>query len=276
MQDSSVTDLCHRHGLEVISALPGRTGASLAVLHVRTTAGEDLVLKQTTPLAGPAEIAVLRTASGSGTTPRFAGELEPGVYLAEWLPSRSLAEVPPTEPVDTVALGHTLRAFHRINPPPRLRTIGDGLYRERSGGWLHLPPLMQARGEAFSAVLDDCRPSAQVLLHGDLAPTNVLLTTNGPRLIDPVGLCGSPAWDLAQVTVTTAGRGRQNDVLPALLDGYGAEPPHLAEVMAWMVLHHLDKSLAIADSPFAPHLRPLAEMVAEACDADDFLRRYLR
>ncbi|MGH2589084.1 MAG: phosphotransferase family protein, partial [Dehalococcoidia bacterium] len=195
-------------------------------------------------------------------------------YVAEWLPGPSLASVPANEPVDAIAIGRTLHKFHRIRPPDGLRDTRQWLHPDRVALWRHLPLAMQALGERLAVTLHAYHPPVPVLVHGDLAPTNVLLTDDGPRFIDPVGFRGLSAWDVAQLAVSSEGRGRRG-MLPALMGGYGEEVPHIEEMVGWMVLHYLDKNLAVSDSPFTQHLQPLAESLIAAADVTAFLKRYI-
>jgi hypothetical protein len=274
MHNSDPHALCHRHGFDLVEVLPGRIGGSVAVLHVRDRAGKHFILKQTDALHTAAEIAALRAASGSGVTPRFEGELEPGVYVAEWLAGRSLADVPLSEPVDATTIGRALRRLHGIPPPGGLHETSDWLRPGQAAQWQHLPAELRALGERLAAGLHAYHPPKLVLLHGDLVPVNVLLTAAGPRFIDPAGFVGLPAWDLAQLAISAEGRGRRG-MLPGLIDGYGAEVPQIAEMAGWMVLYYLDKNLAVADSPFTQHLQPLAELLAAAPDTTAFLNTCL-
>ena len=125
----TLEDLCADLGLRILRKLPGRTGASLGVAHVLTASGEPFVLKQTAAAAGADEIAVLRAASGSGTTADFVRAVGTGAYVMEWLPGASLAETPLSDGIDAGALGETIRAFHAVQPPPALRRVARGFSR---------------------------------------------------------------------------------------------------------------------------------------------------
>jgi hypothetical protein len=113
-----------------------------------------------------------------------------------------------------------------------------------------------------------------VLLHGDLVPANVVVTSAGPRLIDPIGRRGLPAFDIGQLAAAAEGRGIRC-LLPALLEGYGERPVLIDEITAWEVLMYLDKNLSVPDSPAVPRLLPLAEALLELDDPARFVSLHL-
>lgn len=266
--------VCQRLGLELVEVLRRQSGGSTFVGHVRSPSGDEYVLKQLTPLFGVSEIPSLRTLSDRGITPRFISEVGPNLYLAEWLPGRSLADVPVGVPVDGEAIGVLLRRLHRIDPPVELPAVRDAFLPEFIATWTHLPIPLRTLAEQLNATLLSQPPLGDVFLHGDLVPANVMLTPNGVRFIDPHGRRGLPAWDLAQLAVSAAGRGRTG-LLFALRRGYGADVPLLAEMFAWMVLHYLNLNLAAPASPFLPSLQRLTSELVEAGSPAAFLDRYL-
>ena len=61
-----------------------------------------------------------------------------------------------------------------------------------------------------------------VVCHGDVHPGNVLMTVDGPVLIDFDLLChAAPAWDHAMLTTFATRWGGAVDVYPAFAEGYG-------------------------------------------------------
>ncbi len=264
--------LCRRYGLDLIAVHEG-TDRSALVAHVRDRTGHDLVLKRTSSERGRGELAALRAWSDTGLTSRLVAVLEPNLYLAEWLRGPSLAEVAACEPVDARAIGRMLHGLHAVSPPSSLRPVRDRFTVAAHEGWPHLLPALRDLGVAVTAQLTSYEAPHEILLHGDLVPLNVLLTPDGPKIIDPVGYRGFHAWDLAQLAVATEGRGGCR-MLPDLLAGYGSTPPLMAETFAWMILFFLQKNL-IEDRPaFATNLQPLAEALLVAGDPDAFLRQY--
>ncbi len=274
-----VVSLCHRYKLDLIAVYAeSETNAgarSFLVAQVRDRTGRQLVLKRTTPERGLSEIAALRRWSESGLASRLVAVLEePDLYLTEWLQGPSIAQLPDQEPLDATAVGRMLRGLHSVAPPPELPPVRDLFVLPIQEGWSLLSPAMRSLGQNITTRLFAYQPPRVVLLHGDLVPLNVLLTPDGPKVIDPFGQQGLPAWDLAQLAVAVAGRSNRR-ILPALLDGYDAVPPLLADAVAWMILFFLQKNLAEHRPAFVAHLRPLAEQLVGSGDAETFLRRFL-
>jgi Ser/Thr protein kinase RdoA (MazF antagonist) len=270
---ADVAAVCGRFGLVLEELLPTGRG-SVFVARVRDRAGRVLVLKRPRPETGSQELAALRAWSGSGLTPRLLAEPEPGLYLAEWFDGTPLHEA--ADPVaSAVGVGAALRRLHgAADPPPACFDTRDQFSPVRSVGWGCLDePLRALRGRLADDLLRR-HPPSDVLLHGDLAPANVLVTAAGPRLIDPLGRRGLAAWDLAQLAVTAEGRGVRR-LLPALLEGCGQRPPLIDEAAAWMVLTYLDKNLAAPGSPHTPHLRPLARALLDLGDPTRFAALHL-
>lgn len=265
---------CARHGLTLEGLLPGRATASVFVARVRNHAGERLVLKRPSPAASAGEIAVVRAWSDAGIGPRLVGEPEPGLYLAEWIEGTPLVDLSDAAPAVGVRIGRAIRHLDALPPPDGLGHTRDELRPGRSAAWTSLPSGMRALAESLADVLRARDPAAGVLLHGDLVPTNVLVTDAGPRLIDPVGRRGFAAWDLAQLAVAAECRG-QRRLLGAPVAGYGSSPPLIGDMAAWMLLFYLAKNFAHSGSPFAPRLRLLADALVALGDPARFVERQL-
>jgi hypothetical protein len=71
--------------------------------------------------------------------------------------------------------------------------------------WKRLKSSWLNRATVVGQAIQDELAGAQALLHGDLVPSNIILTGRGPVAIDPVGYRGPAAWDLAQLAVALAG-----------------------------------------------------------------------
>jgi len=268
----ALSALCRRYGLDLIAVYEG-TDRSARVAHVRDRVGQDLVLKRTSPERGRGELAALRAWSETGLAARLVAVLEPNLYLVEWLHGPSLAEVMTSEPIDARAIGHMLHGLHAVAPPSSLRPARDHFAVAAHEGWPRLAPALRDLGVAVTARLTRDEAPREILLHGDLVPLNVLLTPDGPKIIDPVGYRGVQAWDLAQLAVAAEGRGGGR-MLPDLLEGYGRTPPLMAEAFAWMILYFLHKNMVENRPAFAANLQPLAEALLAAGAPAVFLRRY--
>ena len=267
-----MSSLCRRYGLDLIVMHEG-TDRSALVAHVRDRRGHDLVLKRTSPERGRGELAALRAWSDTGFASRLVAVLEPNLYLAEWLHGPSLAEMAASEPVDAQAIGRMLHGLHAVAPPASLRPVRDRFTVAAHEGWPHLLPALRDLGVALTARLTSDEAPREILLHGDLVPLNVLLTLDGPKIIDPVGYRGFHAWDLAQLAVAIEGRG-YGRMLPDLLEGYGSTPLLMAQAFAWMILFFLQKNLIENRPAFVTNLQPLAEALLVAGDPNVFLRQY--
>lgn len=267
-------DLCGRHGLALLEDLSSRGSTSALVLHVRDREGAEHVLKQAQPEDGAAEVAALRAWKRSGVTPCLTSELEPGLWLLEWIPGRSMAEIPLSETVASDEIGRALANLHRTSPPVGIPDIGSSFVLEPAESWLRLPQSMCLLAGRLATVLRHHETDAPVLLHADLVPANVILTRYGPKFIDPVGRRGFAAWDLAQLAAAAEGWGRRG-ILAPLLQGYGRTPCLMAEAFAWVLLFYLQKNLAVPDSPFTQHLVPIVTTLDAVGNAEKFLQGYL-
>ena len=92
--------------------------------------------------------------------------------------------------------------------------------------------------------------SAEALVHGDVQPTNVLLTPDGPRLIDAeIAHVGDPAFDvgvlLGHLRMHRAsgdpGRGEA-----ALLAGYGLDPQQSERALSYGAVEMLRRTIGAA------------------------------
>jgi hypothetical protein len=261
-------EICRQRGLELVAFHEGASGASRYIAHVRDKSGTSFLLKQPMPDRQSAEVAALRAWNATGCAARLMEELDGGAYIAEWLGGRSLAELPLSEPADFAAVGRMLRTLHDVAPREPLRDLRDRL---TASGWRQLTPEMIALGEEAAACVRVDQPAVTVMLHGDLVPSNVMLTDTGPKVIDPFPGKGPAAWDIAQLAAAATGRGRRRVIGP-LLQGYGPAPPHLSDMYAWMLLFFLERNLAAGRAEFSDNLAPVALQLLRARDSAAFLR----
>lgn len=256
-------EVCLRHDLQLVATHTPGFGGSGFVARVRSQSGADLVLKQTTPERGVSELTALRAWSTTGDVPRLVAELGAGLYLAEWIAGPTLADVPLAEPVDARTIGRVLRLLHAVLVPAGLPSIWPWFATDPRSDLPDLDIALQGAAGAVAARVRAAQKEADVLLHGDLVPTNIVMAVTGPRVIDPVGATGPPAYDLATLAAAAAGRGRPG-MLPDLLAGYGTVPPLLAELHLWQALHFLQGNLAAGRAEFVRRLAPLVwQLVAD-------------
>lgn len=256
--------ICAREGFDIVAVLPPGDG-SLFVARVRDRSGRSLLLKRSSGLRGYAEMRVLQAWNEAGHGLGGLTAVDRRTYVRDWIEGSSLQEGQEFRPVALGLVGGLLRTLHTTRPPARLLPLKARLARwDARRDWAPRLSLamLDSAGRAAEALSHE-GPKHGHLLHGDLVPANVLLTNDGPVLIDPIGFLGPPAWDLAQLAVAVSGRDRIAN-LADLVAGYGYEPPLLREAFAWMTFMFLDKNLSLeakrpgTRSRFVSELTPLA------------------
>lgn len=78
--------------------------------------------------------------------------------------------------------------------------------------------------------------SEVVLVHGDLHPGNILIQAGVVRFIDPYGLAGDWAYDVAFLAVHAS---NPSDALAALIAGYGRTSLTAREWIRWLAVYRL-------------------------------------
>ncbi|WDR02409.1 aminoglycoside phosphotransferase family protein [Devosia algicola] len=123
----------------------------------------------------------------------------------EWLDGDTLAEPVRAgrDAESTVALCTIIAQLHRARdtPPPELiplRQRFTALFEAEARDWPHTARDLYARATGVALKLFD-KPAAQVPLHGDLHHDNVLSSSRGWLAIDPKGLLGDPAYEVANM-----------------------------------------------------------------------------
>jgi streptomycin 6-kinase len=130
--------------------------------------------------------------------------------------------------LDGGTLGDAVRAGHDDEGTIAIATVVANLHRPREGApegleplrdhfqplfdtdvraWPHTARDLYARASGIALKLFD-RPSAQIPLHGDMHHDNVLSSDRGWLAIDPKGLIGDPAYDVANVFINPKGAGK--------------------------------------------------------------------
>jgi hypothetical protein len=270
VQHARLADVCDRHDLRLRQVL--HDGPDTFTARVGDAEGRDLVLKRLDRDRAPGMRASLRSWADSELTPRLVAELEQDLVLVEWMEGLSMSESAAIERPDLVRIGRALAQLHSAVVPADIPDARDMLARVVQT-WDQLPSDLQALANELTAVLWAHDSGAGVLLHGDLVPYNVVLTPHGPRFIDPMPARGLASWDLAKLAVSWRALGRSSILVP-LIQGYGFEPPLLAEAVAWTSLVYLQKNPASSSSPLARHLIPLAGELRVARTPAAFLHRF--
>lgn len=116
-------------------------------------------------------------------------------------------EIPPLDPLELV--------------PVLLATPGPGFEPNRLGGLFDRLATLRARWDA----LGEEDPLGTVLAHGDVHRDNVVLTEDGPILLDlDLAGVGPASWDLAVPAVNSQRYGGSKSDIETCIEGYGADP----------------------------------------------------
>ncbi len=176
------------------------------VAAARREGGERVVLKAHAPDGGGAnEAAALALFGGRGGVRLREYDPERAVLLIERCdPGTRLRDVSATD--DERAVEIACATIRRLRQPPpaghRFPAMGDwnaALHRLRpyyGGGTGPFPAALIAEVERLLPELTASAP-APTLLHGDLHHDNILAAGDGWRAIDPKGLIGDPAYEVA-------------------------------------------------------------------------------
>ncbi len=197
--------------------------------------GDDVVLRVSRPTGDPsAVVRVARAAIRSGVRTAApihddAVDAGAGIWVTAW------QRVHPVDrPTDWEQVGAMVAALHRAAPDVDLDAVpscGDF-------PWWHFadfaPPVLATletdartgleRTLARHAGWDDeARAGRLVVCHGDVHPGNVLMSADGPVLLDWDLLCiGPPAWDHAMLMTLSERWGGPPGTYEAFSAGYGA------------------------------------------------------
>lgn len=110
----------------------------------------------------------------------------------------------------TIAICTVVANLHRPRATPApddllpLRDRFQALFDTDMRAWPHTARDLYARASGIALRLFD-RPSAQIPLHGDIHHDNILSSDRGWLAIDPKGLIGDPAYDVANVFINPKG-----------------------------------------------------------------------
>lgn len=129
----------------------------------------------------------------------------------EWLDGGTLGDAVRAGHDDqaTIALCSLVASLYRPRPdaPQSLSPLRErfqALFDADVRNWPHTARDMYARASGIALKLFD-RPTAQIPLHGDLHHDNIMSSDRGWLAIDPKGLLGDPAYELANAFINPAG-----------------------------------------------------------------------
>jgi streptomycin 6-kinase len=177
------------------------------VYKVEQTGREPAVLKQLKPdLRDDEELrgsALLAWYSGEGAATVF--DAVDGVIFMEWLDGTTLGEAARAghDEEATIAIATVVKELHRprdADPPPLLplRHRYRALFEMTAVRWPQMSRDLLARSAGIAHQLFD-KPAPNVPLHGDLHHDNIIASRRGWLAIDPKGLIGDPAYEVANV-----------------------------------------------------------------------------
>jgi len=227
---------------------PLADSASSAIFKVEQNGRNFAVLKILKPLAAEEErrgAQLMNWYGGEGAATVF--DIHGDTIFMEWLDGGTLG--------DAVRDGHDEQAstalcavaagLHRPRgEPPEallpLRARFQSLFDTDVRSWPHTARDMYARAAGIALKQFD-RPTAQLPLHGDLHHDNILSSDRGWLAIDPKGLLGDPAYDLANAFINPGGaedRVKDPRRIAALADMVAARLGHNRKrVLGWAAAH---------------------------------------
>jgi streptomycin 6-kinase len=236
--------VARRHSLALVGGNLAERG-SLSVHRVVDRDGRRLVLKHSRPRYGGDEAAWLEAHRDQPGAARLAARLEDGFLLLDEVPGGLVADLPGGGAEAAREVGQLLRALER----PAANGVA-GLERRIAAQERLLPPAPGPLGRAYERLARRvlrglARCGRTTYVHGDLHPRNLIRSPRGLVAIDPFGLAGPVAWDMAMFAAITYGGShlerrpaRSHDqILAELVAGYGAQPPLLEELASfWLLL----------------------------------------
>lgn len=164
---------------------------------------------------------LLQWYEGDGAATVF--DIHGDTIFMEWLDGGPLSDPVRAGRDDesTIAIATVVANLHRPRPGAPddlqpLRTRFQTLFDTDVRAWPHTARDLYARSSGIALKLFD-RPSAQLPLHGDLHHDNILSSDRGWLAIDPKGLLGDPAYDVANIFIN-----------PINADNIAADPRRIA------------------------------------------------
>lgn len=177
-----------------------------AIFRVEQNGRNFAALKIIKPLAAEEEGRGARLMSwygGEGAATVFDSHGD--TIFMEWLDGGTLGDAVRAGHDDegTIAICTVVANLHRPRPDaPQdlqpLRQRFDALFATEVRAWPHTARDLYARASGIALKLFD-RPAPSIPLHGDLHHDNILSSDRGWLAIDPKGLLGDPAYEVANV-----------------------------------------------------------------------------
>lgn len=144
---------------------------------------------------------LLQWYGGDGAATVF--DVHSDAIFMEWLDGKTLGDAARGghDEEATIAIATVVGNLHRSRPDAPeglmpLRERFQALFDTDVRAWPHTARDLYARASGIALKLFD-KPAAQVPLHGDLHHDNILSSDRGWLAIDPKGLIGDPAYEVA-------------------------------------------------------------------------------
>jgi streptomycin 6-kinase len=193
-------------------ATPVAETATSWIFRVEQNGRNFAALKILKPLAAVEErrgAMLMNWYGGEGAATVF--DMHGDTIFMEWLDGGTLGDPVRAGKDDegTIAIATVIANLHRprADAPDGLEPLRDRfqtLFDTDVRSWPHTARDLYARSCGIALKLFD-RPSAQIPLHGDMHHDNVLSSDRGWLAIDPKGLIGDPAYDLANIFINPKG-----------------------------------------------------------------------
>ena len=177
-----------------------------AIYRVEQNGRNFAVLKILKPLASIEEsrgAALMQWYEGDGAATIF--DIHGDTIFMEWLDGGTLGDPvrAGSDEEGTIALCTIVANLHRprAGAPEGLMPLQDrfsALFNTDVRAWPHTARDLYARASGIALKLFD-KPAPSIPLHGDLHHDNVLSSDRGWLAIDPKGLMGDPAYEVANI-----------------------------------------------------------------------------
>ncbi|WP_108815409.1 aminoglycoside phosphotransferase family protein [Loktanella sp. Alg231-35] len=240
---------------------------------------------------GPAALKIYNEigSAGEGAAVQFLRHLEPGagvkIYrssawraavLMEWLDGPALSALLVNGEEDTATrhlaavAGAVARSRFKLHA--QYRRVMPALKTNLANCRAHAVDHPEAENLHRAIALFDhlvATTTQERIIHGDLHFGNVVLTDDGPRLIDPKGLRADPAYEFGRVLIDPSHDVRSDALIqrikrraPIFADGIGVTPERpiqwLAVRLAQRVFSNSPKDASRQE--FAPHLAAVLDL----------------
>lgn len=232
--------LCKEHSLDLLEVFPATNGSRF-VGRVRDTTGTELLIKAAKPdlPASFGEAQALAYWEGIQGVPRLVQELEPGVFLREFVEGPTLADLADGGIYFAGEVGALAQRIH-LTPPASMQQLSKWMTTVAEK--LKLRKIQGDMAAAFAYEVLEAQLgrgfTTPVTLHGDYWPSNIILSPDGLFLIDPYGYAGPAAFDLASFVIATPSDNCAR-LLASVLRGYGSAPLELGSIFSWFAVSHL-------------------------------------